>query len=93
MAARRRRDTSASVPDVCLLRGCTSVSRARRVFRRWGGLRPGDYRAHARRVRPRAGRLLDDAMTWVYRDRARRGELTTAEVRRLIEYLEELYEL
>ncbi len=93
MAARLLRDTSVSVPDVCILIGYTSISHFRRIFRRWSGLRPGDYRAHARRVRPRAGRLLDDAMTWVYRDRARRGELTTAEARRLIEYLEELYEL
>ncbi len=93
MAARLLRDTSLKVPDICILIGYSSVSNFRHIFRRWSGLRPRSYGRCARRVRERAGRLLDDAMTWIYRDRARRGELTTAEARQLIEYLEELYEL
>ncbi len=91
MAARLLRDTSQSVPDVCLLVGYSSISKFRHTFRLWSGLRPRRYRRRARSVRSQAGQLLDQAITWIYRERCRRGELSDAEARQLIEYLETLY--
>ena len=93
MAARLLRDTSQSVPDVCLLVGYSSISKFRQRFQLWSGLPPWRYRECARGVRSQAGPLLDQAITWIYRERCRRGELSDDEARQLIEYLERLYGL
>ena len=92
MAAHLLRDTSLPITDICVLVGYTSLSRFRRLFRRWCGLTPSQYRECARRVRSRADGLLDDAITWIYRERCRRGELSDEQARELIDYLEQLYE-
>ncbi len=93
MAARLLHHTSISIPQICILVGYTSHSRFRRTFRSWCGLTPFEYRKHARRLPSRADPLLDDAITWIYRERCRRGELSYAEARQLLEHLESLYVL
>ena len=91
MASRLLRDTSLPIPDICILVGYASLSQFRRNFRLWCGLTPSRYRQCVRRVKSQAGTLLDDAITWIYRQRCRRGELSDDEARELIEYLEKLY--
>ncbi len=90
MAARLLRDPSIPIPQICILVGYTSLSKFRRLFRNWCGLTPSEYRGTASAVHPQAGPLLDDAITWIYRDRCRRGELSNGEARQLIEHLERL---
>ena len=92
-AARLLRDTSMLIADVVLYLGYSAESSFGRSFEGWCGMRPSEFRTRARRLRPLMSALPADVLSWAFWERVRRRELSAAEVRALVEYLEQVYDL
>ena len=91
-ASRLMVTTSLSISEIAWLAGYYSVPAFQRLCRSWCGLLPGRLRCRLLELRPLLSRLPEDAWTWRFYLRCRRSEASTDEVRRWVEYLEELYE-
>lgn len=93
VAARLLIDSDRTVADVGDLVGYTDPAAFRRAFKRWtGGLAPGPFRARMRTIAARLGPPPEGVLSWWFWNRLRRGELSDQEIRRLLAYLEALYE-
>lgn len=90
-AWRLLRDTALAVEDIAFLVGYVAAPPFQRLCKRWSGMYPAHFRSRARRVRVHFAALPEEAVTWHFWERLRRGELSDDEVRRLVEYFETIY--
>ena len=90
-ASRLLRDTSLGVSEVTTLVGYETQSTLIRLCRDWCGLTPASYRKRLRRLRGALEALDENVVAWWYWERCRRGELPMGDVRRLFEFLLDLY--
>jgi hypothetical protein len=86
-------ETDLVVPEVGDLVGYPDTAAFRRAARRWTGLAPGHFRARVRDLIARVGPIPAGVLSWSFWNRVRRGELSDQETRRLLAYLEALYEV
>jgi AraC-like DNA-binding protein len=89
-AARLLRDTSLRVLDVTLLVGYDSESAFSDRFRGWCGLRPKQYRRHARAMRARLAAPPEETFSWERWQSLCDGDLDAEACEDLIATLEKL---
>ncbi len=89
-AARLLRDTDLTVLEVTLLVGYDSEQAFTELFVEWCGMRPVEYRDHARALAPRLGVALEEVFTWARWQRFREGRLAAEESAEMVAILEEI---